>query len=374
VKRSLSPEELGRHDFHRILLIKPSSLGDVVHALPVLHGLRRRYPSATIDWLISTALAPLLEGHPDLDKLVPFDRRRYAQLAWNPWAAAEFAAFVRRLRAAKYDLVIELQGLFRTGFFARTTGASVRIGPSDAREGASWFYSHRIPSRPADTHAADRNLAVAELLGFEDAPLEFNLGLTDTDRASAADLLSNARIGDARPLIAVLPGARWDTKMWPAERFAQVIDELQENQGRCVLIGGPNEQGLCRRVGGLCRTRPADLCGRTGLRQMAAILERADLVLGHDSGPMHVAVALGRPVVCIIGPTNPTRTGPYRCPDSIVRLDLDCAPCYFKKLSQCPYDHRCMRELEPDRVTAAVQRALHAKSTTQAADIAVGSR
>jgi ADP-heptose:LPS heptosyltransferase len=153
---ALSESDLRSREFQRILLIKPSSLGDVVHALPVLRGLRRRYPQARIDWLISSSLSPLLEGHPDLNELVLFDRHRFGLMAYSPKAALDFVRFIGRLRASRYDLVIDLQGLFRSGFLARASGASVRIGFARAREGASLFYNHRLSSGILDAHAVDR--------------------------------------------------------------------------------------------------------------------------------------------------------------------------------------------------------------------------
>lgn len=359
MRSALSESNLRRREFQRILLIKPSSLGDVVHALPVLHGLRRRYPNARIDWLISVSLAPLLEGHPDLNELILFDRRRYGPMAYNPMAAADFVRFINRLRASRYELVIDLQGLFRTGFLTRASGAPVRIGLTGAREGASLFYNHRLPSDDPDAHAVDRNYSVARLLGFSEIPIEFHIPLSDDDRGSARWLLRQGGWEYRERLVAVVPGARWETKVWLPQRFAATIDELQTGcDVRCVLLGGPDEMVRCAQIADLCRNTPLNLAGQTSLRTLVAVLAKADAVLCHDSGAMHVAVALDRPVVCLVGPTNPARTGPYRRPDDVVRLDLDCAPCYLRKLSQCRFDHRCMKELAVTPVVSAVRRSL----------------
>jgi len=364
--------DLQGQEFERILLIKPSSLGDVVHALPVLHGLRRRYPNARIDWLISSSLAPLLEGHPDLNELVLFDRRRFGRMAYSPAAAADFVRFIQRLRMRRYDLVIDLQGLFRTGFLTRTSGAPVRIGFAGAREGAPLFYNHRVRrtareqfgerlsvSENPEAHAVDRNYSVARLLGFEDVPIEFHIPLSENDRGSAERLLRQAEWRNEQRLVAVVSGARWETKVWLPQRFAATIDELQSGHDvRCVLLGGPDETARCAQIAAACRNAPINLAGQTSLRALVAVLAKADAVLCHDSGAMHVAVALDRPVVCLVGPTNPARTGPYRRPDAVVRLDLDCAPCYLRKLSHCRFDHRCMEELAVTPVVSAVRRAL----------------
>lgn len=337
---------LDQREFHRILLIKPSSLGDVIHALPVLHGLRTRFPPAQIDWLIIKSLAPLIENHSELNEVILFDRRRYGRMLLNPWALADFWRFVRALRARKYDLVIDLQGLFRTGFLARASGAPVRIGFRAAREGARHFYTHCIDVPDENAHAVDRNYLVAKMLGFADMPLQFGLEVDRRDRENANDLLASIGVPTSSSFTAILPGARWETKRWPAERFVSLIDQLQGSGGRCVLLGGPDEAALCDDIARRSNSVPGNLAGRTPLRVLTAIIARAEMVVCHDSGPMHIAAALNRPLVCITGPTNPNRTGPYNRMHDVVRLDIPCSPCYFRKLSQCPHAHRCMKELK----------------------------
>lgn len=355
--------ELAERSFKRILLIKPSSLGDVVHALPVLHGLRMRYPDARIDWLISSAFAPLLESHNELNELIIFDRRYFGRVGRSPQATRGFVRFVQGLRARRYELVIDLQGLFRTGFLAWASGAPVRIGFYSGREAAWIFFTHRIRDGSSNMHAVDRNYSVSKLLGFEGVPIRFNLPVSDVDYDDARTVLRDAGLQDGEPVVVVVPGARWETKRWPPERFAEAVDEIHaRRRGRCVLAGGSEEVGLCERIVGLCRSAPVSLAGRTSLPQLAALLGLADLVLCHDSAAMHLAVALERPLVCLVGPTNPLRTGPYRRTDDVVRLKLDCAPCYLRRLSRCPHDHRCMRALDTASVVAAVERALLASA------------
>ncbi len=342
--------------FERILLVKPSSLGDVVHALPVLHGLRRRFPSATIDWLIASSLASLLRGHPDVSHVLEFDRRKYGRLGVNLGATRDFLRFVGQLRAKQYDLVIDLQGLFRSGFLTWMTRAPVRVGFADAREAAWAFYNRRIPTNGGATHAVDHNYQVAKVLGFEHIPVRFHLALSQADRSEALALLAEdePRRGNAG-IVAIAPGARWETKRWIPERFAAVINALHAGAAvRCVLVGGPSEAALCEQIGQACRAAPLNLAGRTSLVHLAAVLERCDVVLCHDSGVMHLAVALERPLVCLTGPTDPRRTGPYRRLDDVLREDLPCSPCFLRRLSQCEYGHRCMQDLKAEVVVKSI--------------------
>ncbi len=349
-------ELIGR-SFERILLIKPSSLGDIVHALPVLHGLRTRYPGARIDWLVTSTFAALLEGHPQIDEIIRFDRRRFGRVGTSPRVTREFLRFTHDLRRRRYDLVVDLQGLFRTGFLSRATGAGVRIGFRDARERAWMFYTHRVRIDDPDAHAVDRNLSVTGLLGIEKDPIEFNLALPQALRTETEHWLRGLGVGDDKRVVAVVPGARWETKVWLPERFVETIDALHRRDDlRCVLVGGKEDVSLCRRIARECRSEPVNLAGLTDVPRLAAVVALADVVLCHDSAATHLAVALDRPLVCLVGPTNAQRTGPYCRPQDVVSLGLDCAPCYFRRLSQCPHNHRCMRELGSDAVLSAVER------------------
>lgn len=363
---SLRPSELVNREFHRILLVKPSSLGDVIHALPVLHALRQRYPHARIDWLIGTAFAPLLENNPDLSETILFDRHKFARVGWSFAVTRDFARFVADLRARQYDLVIDLQGLFRSGFLSRVTAAPVRIGFAQARERAGMFYTHKIPPAPIDTHAVDRNMRVGRLLGFSSEAVEFPLGIDESLRTQVTELLGRYGIAVSQPYFAVAPAARWETKRWPPRSFVQTIGAiLQQPDVHCVLVGGADDASLCEEIREQCGPRSVSLAGKTSIREMIVVLERAAAVLCLDSAPMHIAAALGRPLICLTGPTNPARTGPYGRSDDVLRLPLECSPCYFRKLSQCPHDHRCMRELDAHEVIART-RALLANAPSHA--------
>ena len=294
------------HPPRRILIVKPSALGDVVHALPVLKLLRTRWPAARIAWLVNAGFAGLLENHPDLDEVIVFHRRRLGSIP----------GLARRLGDGEFDLAIDLQGLFRSGWLAMQTGAAVRIGPASAREGATAFYTHAVGSAGVERHAVERNLDAAEALGCGRGPVAFDFGLTDADRASVESLLPDG------PFAVLLPGTNWATKRWPIESFAALVDPLRERFGLASVVAGARDASPLPGA--------ADLIGRTSLKQLAALLERASLVVANDSGPMHVASALGRPLLVPFGPTNPLRTGPYGRPDCVLRLDLPCAPCYSR--------------------------------------------
>jgi len=338
----------------RILIIKPSSLGDVVHALPVLAALRQAYPGAHIAWLVSSRFAPLLDKHPLLSEVIRFDRARFGKMWRNPRIFLDFWRFVAQIRRKRFDLVIDLQGLIRSSLLSFFSGAGQRFGFADAREGAWLFYSQRVRCPASAEHAVERNLAVAGALGLKLGEPEFPLGLQPAEHAAARELLSDAAGGHLESFTAVIPGARWETKRWPADRIAALIDRIHaEGLPRCVLLGGPGDRRFADEVIAACKSGVVDLVGRTTLRQLATLIDLADRVVCHDSGPMHIAAALDKPTVAIFGPTNPARTGPYSRAAVVVSYPIECAPCYRRV---CPHQHHnCMQQLDVATVLAQVR-------------------
>ena len=329
----------------KILIIKPSAIGDVVHTLPVLDLLRRRYPDARISWLVTPACAGLLERHPQLDEVIRFERREFGKGWRSPKVAADFYRFTRSLKDRRFDLVIDLQGLFRSGWLAWATRAPVRVGPANAREGAPLFYTHRVDTGDPEQHAIERYLTVAQAVGCERGPVRFNFATNDEDRAALAPLLK-----DETPYAVLLPGTNWATKRWPIEHFAALVRPLRERFGlRTVVAGGPGDAELARQL-----PDSLNLAGATTLRQLVALLERAAVVVANDSGPMHIAAALGRPLVTPYGPTSPIRTGPYRRLDTVIRLDVPCSPCFSRTCSH----QSCLRWLGPEPVLNEIARQI----------------
>ncbi len=350
----------------RILIIKPSSLGDIVHALPVLSALRQSYPKAHIAWMVASSFRSLLDGHPLLDEVIPFDRARYGRMWRDPGAGLAFWRFVREVRSRRFDLILDLQGLMRSGLLSLFSGARRRIGFSDAREGAWCCYTHRVNPGARGVHAVEKNLRVLAALGLPAHVPQFPLHVGAADRQVAHRLLAQAGLEPGREFIAVMPGTRWSSKLWPLEHLAGLIDALHaEQEARCVLFGAPDETGLAETVRGACRSLPLDLVGRTNLPELTALLSQARLAISNDSGPMHIAAALGTPLVALFGPTNPARTGPYSRAARLARHSVPCAPCLRRV---CPLKHHeCMRGLTVEQVLAQVRETLRGERARAAA-------
>jgi len=348
-------------EFKNILIIKPSAVGDIVCALPILPALRRRYKSARISWLVAAHLSDLLKDHPLIDELIEFDRRRFGYLA-HSWAVTKrFMKFLQQLRSARYDLVLDLQGLFRSGFLAWTTQASVRIGPAEKRELGWVFYTHRCPPRPVDTHIVDRICATGELMGIDISEPKFVLPVRQEARDRMTETLK-AKLGESQRYLAVAPGATWSSKRWSGESFARltrmIINELDMS---VAIVGGRADRLLAEEIiNQVSNNRAISLAGQTRLSELLAVLDGAVGLVSNDSGPMHMAVALGKPVTAIIAPTNPYRTGPYRRPEALVTSDIECAPCYKRQCTKVAPGEQsaCMAAITAEQVFENLTRQL----------------
>jgi lipopolysaccharide heptosyltransferase II len=237
----------------------------------------------------------------------------------------------------------------------------VRIGFANARELAWLFYTHRVAVNDRNMHAVDRNYLFADLLGFGDVPIAMNLPVSEQARQRVHHLLEGEGIKPEEPYVVMAPGTRWETKIWSTDRFGEVARRMMQGQSiRVVLVGMDSEKPLSQAVAQRADGGVVDLAGRTNLSELIALIDGAAGVVMHDSGPMHLAAALNKPMVAIYGPTSPQLTGPYRRPDAIAQHNVDCSPCRIKNVADCPYAHRCMRDLDVETVLEKVNRMLTA--------------
>jgi lipopolysaccharide heptosyltransferase I len=333
----------------RIALIKPSALGDIVHSLPVLTAVRQRYPAAHIAWVVNRAYEPLLRDHPDLDETLAFDRHG---ARGEVGAVLRSLRFLSRLRNRRFDLVIDLQGLLRTGIMVLASGARRRVGLSTAREGAARAYTDCIEVPDADNvHAVDRYWLVAEALGARTKEIGFKVPIEPAALQWAFQKLG----AFPRPWLMLGVGARWLTKRWPAEHFAALAQQAHQRFGATtIFVGGRDEAPLAQKAAGALAGPVYNLTDQTTLPQLVAVLSIADLMLANDTGPLHLAVALGRPVVAPYTCTRIRLTGPYRRQGSAVATGIWCAGSLLKT---CPR-LECMTELTPARLWPVVEEAL----------------
>lgn len=336
----------------KIFILKPSSLGDVIQALPVLRLLKLWRPDAQIHWWLDKNLLPLLEGDPDLAGIIPFDRKgwtapSYWQNLWTTW---------RGLRRQRFDWVIDLQSLARSGALAWLANGGVLAGLDDAREGARGYYDITV-SRPSyHTHAVDWYLGVLRAL---QVPTDRPFVWLPPRPAVAQAVRAKWPVMTGGRWVALVPGARWDNKRWPAEFFAAVVAQAvrERNDWHFAVIGGKEDRELGQTIAAAGPGRCLNLAGQTTLPEMVEWLRLADAVVSNDTGPMHIAAALRKPLVALFGPTEPRRTGPYGQPGSVLQTGLECVPCmkgechYFQPLA-------CLRGISPETVLARLRAAL----------------
>lgn len=340
----------------KILILKPSSLGDVVHALPVLRLLKLHRPDSEIYWWLESSLVPLLADDPDIAGIFSFERKSWA--APSTWP--QLADCMRRMRRKRFNLAIDLQGLFRSGLFAWLANSDLTIGLDNpregAREGARIYYDLLTPRAPAGMHAVDRYLAVLPQLGV---PVHQKFQWIPERPHVAASVREKWKPDSVR-WIALLPGARWNNKRWPVENFAELVRQLSAVEPDCkfAILGGGADCALGKTVAEAAPSRCLDLTGRTSLLEMTEWLRLSELVITNDTGPMHIAAALRKPIVALFGPTDPNATGPYGQQERALRTSgLSCAPC-MKSSCSYPEPLACLRALTPAMVCQQAQKRM----------------
>ncbi|HDH52949.1 MAG TPA: lipopolysaccharide heptosyltransferase I [Nitrospirae bacterium] len=339
----------------KILIIKPSSLGDVIHALPFLNAVKETFPDARIDWVISKDLKGILEDNPLINELIIFNKDAWKSVKNLPGTLSDISSLRKTLQSKRYDMVVDLQGLLRSGLITFFAPALSKIGFADAREGSRYFYDKKVPANMA-SHAVDRCLEVAKEIGAGVNNVAFPLHIDNTASVKIKKLL-----GDVDEYIVIAPSARWLTKRWPAERFASLIKKVSIP---CILTGSKGDMKTAQKIMGYMaqkteqRDNVINLCGKTGLKELAALIAGAKAVVSNDSGPMHIAAALDIPTIAIFGPTDPSKTGPYGWQTNrklkALKADVPCSPCRKKKCKE----FICMEKISVETVFEALNEYL----------------
>ena len=337
-----------------ILIVKLSAIGDVIHTLPSLAALRRCYPQAHISWAVEEAAADLLADHPMLDRVLVSRRKRWMRdLREGRSRSAvlrEIREFLGTLRDRPYDLVIDFHGLFKSAVLVFLSGGRRRLGFDSLQEGSGLVLTEKIPE-DMGKHAVDRYLDFPRHLGCATPRPEFPIALQEAHFRRVSELLAAKKIDTGRGFVAVSPVAYWETKLWDEAKFAAVCDRIVGELGLPVVFTGESPAGPIARIRALMQAPSASAAGETTLRELAALYREASVLLTTDSGPMHLAAAVGTPVVALFGPTSPERTGPYGEGHIVIRRGMDCSPCFRKACETL----QCMKSITVDEVFEAVR-------------------
>ncbi len=329
-----------------ILVVKYSSLGDIINAVPAVKLLREGLPEARIHWLINQAYAPLIEGVAFVDEVIVAQGR----------GLGPTLRVIKVLRSRRIDMVVDLQGLLKSAVIGYFSGAKRRVSFPYTREGSAIFYNEKIgASRSDGVHAVVENASVvAGILGIElPVKLSTELPVSQAATGQAEGLLKEA-VGSG-PLLVLSPTSRWDSKMWGAASFATLADIfIEQNNAKVVFTGTPGDLQYIKGIIKKMKHKALNLAGKTDIAQLAAVFRAADIYIGCDSGATHIAASQGTAVVAVFGPTDPAYTGPYGDNAEVVSMKASCSPC---RKRECK-DMRCMHRVTPDMVYKAAVRRL----------------
>jgi lipopolysaccharide heptosyltransferase II len=339
-----------RPDF-KVLILKPSSLGDVVQALPVLRLIKQHRPHSKVFWWVERGLMGLLEGDPDLTGIIPFNRNEWPSLR----ACKHMWSNIQWMRDQKFDWVIDLQSLARSGSVAWLANGKLTVGLDDPREGARCLFDHAVVRAGYDQHAVDWYLSVLPKLGVPVGKFTWL-----PKRAEAARCIRTRWPVEQSQWVALQPGARWLNKRWPAEYYAAVVRDLSSGRPglRFAVLGSAEDRPLAEKICATANDRCLDLTGALSLPEMIEWIRACSLMVSNDTGPMHVAAAVGTPLLGIFGPTHPSRTGPYGQLANVVRSQVSCAPCMTDTCARKDHPLECLTSITPQRIAKLAQGTL----------------
>ncbi len=336
-----------------VLLVKTSSIGDVVHTLPVAETIKRTYPSVRLAWVVERAARDILEGNPYVDELIDVDFKNWKKHVLQSAHLRWFRRFLRILRSRKWDIAIDLQGLIRSGMIAYVSKAPVRIGIEKraVKEQLNCLFTNRKgPPSLRNTHVVDQHLMMLSLLGITDVRRSFYIDIPRSAAEEAEAFLRASSSTRSALRIALNPAAGWPTKRWPLERYAALGERIvQEFDGHVFILWGPGERETADRLK-LRMKEQATCIPPLTLKGLAGLIKRCHVVISGDTGPLHIASALGVPVVGIYGPSDPIRNGPFQGRYRVVSFEGPCRGCYKRMCATA----ECMRGISVERVWEAL--------------------
>lgn len=341
-----------------ILIVKLSAIGDVIHTLPALNAIRKHYPNARITWLVEEETSTLVKGHAALNRVLISKRKSWLKglRGRSRWTSVkEIYRFIRELRDTRYDLIIDFQGLLKSGVLIALSKGKRKVGFGKGMEHQEFSYiflNERIPAVNMDNHALIRGIMLLDAIGIPRSDIEYNLPVQAQDRQLVDTVLLQHRIKSSKLLVAINPMAKWDTKLWANSKFAELADRLVKQYGASVVFtGSQSDRSTIQDILFRMETQATNLAGETTLITLAALYEKADFIISTDTGPMHIAAALGKPTVALFGPTAPWRTGPFGSVHQVIRVELECSPCFKRQCETID----CMEQISVAQILAGVR-------------------
>lgn len=326
--------------YNNILIVKLSAIGDVIHSLPVTYALKQCFPMARITWIVEKPAYDLLKNNPYLDDIIIFEKSKFKSLSGllkNGYALSQ------QLKQQKFDLVLDLQGLFKSAAIAYLSGGKRRLVYCNAKE-LSYLVSFRVCGDHVNGHITERYLDVVRSLGCSVNHVAFPLEITEDEAIQAINIARNSGLDITKKYVVLAPGTNWPNKCWATINFANLADMLCDIGIIPVIVGGSSDCRLSKEILDCMKQQPIDLIGKTTLKQLAFIIRKSRLFIGGDTGPMHLAVAVGKKVIALFGPTDPQRNGPYGDGHTTLVSPQDCTGCWQRN---CPKGIDCLSKISP---------------------------
>jgi lipopolysaccharide heptosyltransferase I len=324
----------------KILIIKPSSLGDIIHTLPMLNALVLSFPKSEIHWVVARGFEDIIKGHPMINKLWVINKDSWKKPSMIINTLGEFVQMFKALKFEDYDIVFDVQGLFRSGVLAYATRSQIIVGFEESREGSSCFYTHKIKGG-INIHAVDRYLKLAASIGCRTEDASFPMPFFED-----SEFVTKIK-RDMGSYAVIIPGARKKANRWGAEKYGRLASMLNI---RFLIVGGRSDDEIGQKIETIAGSKALSIVGKTDFKELICVLKDAKYVISNDTGPMHIAAALGTPVIAIFGPANPARTGPYGKKNIVIKSEVPCSPCYRRECK----DPKCMNEISVEQVYRAV--------------------
>lgn len=335
-----------------ILIVKLSAIGDVIHALPVSYALKESFPESNITWVVEPPAYDLLVNNPCVDRILLFEKKKFKSV---DGFIKNLPGFYKELRKVNYDVALDLQGLGKSAIITYLSGATVKLGCCNMRE-FSHFVSKPICGINQNGHIVERYLDVVRALGCKVEKVVFPLTVTEKEADIAKQIMQQSGADINQDYIVLAVGANWPNKRWPTALYAKLVDFLYANHFIPVVIGGGVvDRRLVDEITAESEIPPVDLVGKTTLKQLAHIMQKSKAVVGGDTGTVHLAAGIGKPVVMLMGPTDANRNGPYEQAQNVIEIERPCKHCWKR---QCKFKFDCLDDIRLETVIEKLQSLL----------------
>lgn len=334
-----------------VLIIKLRYIGDVLLATPTVRAIKAVRPDVRVSMMVNRGTEDVLLGNPDLDEIIVLDKG----------SLTAQSRLIAELRYRRFDTVIDLTDGDRSAFLSWISGAPVRIGFNDEHRWRGRYYTQVVQPMPSPgtRHRIDRDLEALKLMGIQADSKDPQLWLTPEEENNADQLLDQFGVQRLQSMVILQPGARYWFKAWPPERYAELAERLMSQYGCQVLLGGDDQDiDLAQEIQRMAKSSLVLMAGRTTIKQFAAIAKKSTLFVGSDSGAMHIASAVGTPLVALFGPSSPREWGPRGGPVEVLYKEIDCRSCFHPTCTRG--EENCMRLIAVEEVWGAAKRLLPA--------------